>query len=200
MIKTDNISYLKRGFDKNKLRKIVFMDRDGTIHIDKVETHLIDDLEFFPDIVSFMQKVTSLGYDIIVVTNQSGIGKGHYDIETMKEFNLYMVQELGKYGINILAVLYCPHIKEDNCSCMKPKSGMFEKARELFNIDMSNSIMVGDQTSDVLASINMGIIENYLVTTGIYDGEYVLPTELNDKVTVCENLSEVGEHVIQNHL
>lgn len=200
MIKTDNISYLNREYDKNKLRKIVFMDRDGTIHIDKVETHLIDNLEFFSDTVSFMQKVISLGYDIIVITNQSGIGKGHYDIETMKEFNLYMVQELGKYGINILAVLYCPHVREDNCSCMKPKSGMFEKARELFNIDMSNSIMVGDQTSDVLASINIGITENYLVTTGIYDGEYVLPTELNDKVTVCENLSEVGEHVIQNHL
>lgn len=200
MIKTDNISYLNSEYDKNKRRKIVFMDRDGTIHIDKVETHLIDDLEFFPDTVLFMQKVTSLGYDIIVVTNQSGIGKGHYDIETMKEFNFYMVQELGKYGINILAVLYCPHIKEDNCSCMKPKSGMFKKARELFNIDISNSIMVGDQTSDVLASINIGITENYLVTTGIYDGKYVLPTELNGKVTVCENLSEVWEHVIQNHL
>lgn len=199
MIKTDNISYLKRGYDKNKLRKIVFMDRDGTIHIDKVETHLINDLEFFPDTVSFMQKVTSLGYDIVVVTNQNGIGKGHYNIETMKEFNLYMVQELEKYGINILAVLYCPHIKEDNCSCMKSKSGMFKKARELFNIDMNNSIMVGDQTSDVLASINIGITENYLVTTGIYDGKYVLPTELNGKVIVCENLTEAEEHISQNH-
>ena len=200
MIKTDNISYLNKEYDKNKLRKIVFMDRDGTIHIDKVETHLIDDLEFFNDTVSFMQKVTSLGYDIIVVTNQSGIGKGHYDIETMKEFNLYMVQELGKYGINILAVLYCPHIKEDNCPCMKPKSGMFKRARELFSIDINSSIMVGDQTSDVLASINTGITKNYLVTTGIYDGEYVLPTELNDKVTVCKNLSETGEHICRNHL
>lgn len=110
-----------------------------------------------------------------------------------------MVKELEKYGINILAVLYYPHIKEDNCSCMKPKSGMFKRARELFNIDMNSSIMVGDQTSDVLASINIGITENYLVTTGIYDGEYVLPT-LNDKVMVCENLSEVGEHISQNHL
>lgn len=199
MIKTDNISYLNREYDKNKLRKIVFMDRDGTIHTDKVETHLINDLEFFPDTVSFMQKVTSLGYDIVIVTNQSGIGKGHYDIETMKEFNLYMVKELEKYGINILAVLYCPHIKEDNCSCMKPKSGMFEKARELFNINMGNSIMVGDQTSDVLASINIGITKNYLVTTGIYDGEYVLPTVLSGKVTVCKNLAEVGEH-IQSHI
>ena len=200
MIKTDNISYLNSEYDKNKLRKIVFMDRDGTIHIDKVETHLINDLEFFHDTVPFMQQVISLGYDIIVVTNQSGIGKGHYDIATMKEFNLYMVKELEKHGISILAVLYCPHIKEDNCSCMKPKSGMFEKARELFNIDMDSSIMVGDQTSDVLASINTGITKNYLVTTGIYDGEYVLPTELSGKVTVCKNLTEVGEHIGQNRL
>lgn len=98
MIKTDNISYLNSEYDKNKRRKIVFMDRDGTIHIDKVETHLISDLEFFPDTVLFMQKVTSLGYDIIVITNQSGIGKGHYDIETMKEFNFHIVKELEKYG------------------------------------------------------------------------------------------------------
>lgn len=200
MIKTDNISYLNSEYDKNKRRKIVFMDRDGTIHIDKVETHLIDDLEFFPDTVSFMQKATSLGYDIIVVTNQSGIGKGYYDIETMKEFNFYMVKELKKHGINILAVLYCPHIKEDKYTCMKLKSGMFEKVRELFNINMGNSIMVGDQTSDVLSSINIGITENYLVTTGIYDGEYALPTELRGKVTVCENLTEAEEHISQNHL
>ena len=83
---------------------------------------------------------------------------------------------------------------------MKPKSGMFKKARELFNIDMNSSIMVGDQTSDVLASINIGITENYLVTTGIYDGKYVLPTELNGKVIVCENLTEAEEHISQNHL
>lgn len=179
MIKTDNISYLNSEYDKNKRRKIVFMDRDGTIHIDKVETHLINDLEFFLDTVSFMQKVTSLGYDIIVVTNQSGIRKGHYDIETTRAFNLYMVKELEKYGINILAVLYCPHIKEDNCSCVKPKSGMFKRARELFNIDMNSSIMVSDQSSDVSASINIGITENYLVTTGIYDSEYMANCQLN---------------------
>lgn len=111
-----------------------------------------------------------------------------------------MVKELEKYGINILAVLYCSHIKEDNCPCMKPKSGMFKRTRELFSIDMNSSIMVGDQTSDVLASINIGITENYLVTTGIYDGEYALPTELRGKVAVCKNLTEVGEHIIQSHL
>lgn len=53
MIKTDNISYLNREYDKNKLRKVVFMDRDGTIHVDKVETHLVDGLEFFPDTVNY---------------------------------------------------------------------------------------------------------------------------------------------------
>ena len=110
-----------------------------------------------------------------------------------------MVKELEKHDISILAVLYCPHVREDNCPCMKPKSGMFRKARELFNIDMNNSIMVGDQTSDVLASINTGITKNYLVTTGIYDGKYVLPTELNGKVIVCRNLAEGGEH-IQSHI
>ena len=104
MIKTDNISYLNSEYDKNKRRKIVFMDRDGTIHIDKVETHLIDDLEFFPGTVSFMQKVKSLGYDIIVVTNQSGIGKGHYDIETMKEFNHMVI------GMPILWMISLPLI------------------------------------------------------------------------------------------
>ena len=78
----------------NSYHKALFIDRDGTIHIDKVETHKIEDLEFFDDVFSLFKTADKLGYKIVVVTNQSGIGKGHYTEEEMQAFNDNMVEKL----------------------------------------------------------------------------------------------------------
>lgn len=179
--------------------KAVFLDRDGTIHVDKVETRKIEDLEFFDDTIDFMRKMNELGYLIVIVTNQSGIGKGHYDVAEMRMFNNHMICELEKSGVVVSALYYCPHTAEDNCFCMKPKDGMLRRAELELNIDSSKSIMIGDQTHDVQAGIAKGIGANYIVTTGIYDtpnGKYELPKELKGKVTVCHSLTEVISHYI----
>lgn len=122
--------YIDRSaLDKADLgnKKAIFIDRDGTIHVDKVETHKIEDLEFFEDVFDLFKTVSELGYKIVVVTNQSGIGKGHYSVKEMQDFNDFMIERLNEKGISISALYYCPHKSEDNCGCMKPKDG--EKLR-----------------------------------------------------------------------
>ena len=173
--------------EKNTFNKAVFIDRDGTIHVDKVETRRKEDLEFLDGVFSLLITASKLGYKVVIVTNQSGIGKGHYDVSEMQEFNDYLIQELNKNGVDIAALYYCPHINQDNCQCKKPKDGMFRRAAMELNIDLSQSIMIGDQSLDVYAGLNAGVGENYIVTTGIYkteDGKYHLPSDLKDKVEI----------------
>lgn len=192
--------YIDRtALDKADLgTKAIFIDRDGTIHVDKVETHKIEDLEFFEDVFDLFKTVSELGYKIVVVTNQSGIGKGNYSVKEMQDFNDFMIEKLNEKGISISALYYCPHKSEDNCGCMKPKDGMFKRAALELNINLSESIMIGDQSSDIYAGLNAGILKNYIVTTGIYktvDGNYRLPNDLKGKVTVFKNLAEITEQI-----
>ena len=184
----------KTDLNGTGLNKALFIDRDGTIHVDKVETHKIEDLEFFEDVFNLFKTAIELGYKIIVVTNQSGIGKGNYSVKEMQDFNDFMIEKLNEKGISISALYYCPHKSEDNCGCMKPKDGMFKRAALELNINLSESIMIGDQSSDVYAGLNAGILKNYIVTTGIYktdDGNYHLPNDIVGKIKVFKNLAEI---------
>lgn len=191
----------KADLDGTNSNKALFIDRDGTIHVDKVETHKIEDLEFFEDVFNLFKTASELGYKIVVVTNQSGIGKGHYSVKETQEFNDFMINKINEKGVNISALYYCPHKSEDNCGCMKPKDGMFKRAALELNINLSESIMIGDQSSDVYAGLNAGILKNYIVTTGIYKTEYCnyhLPDALNGKVKVFKNLAEITTQIKDN--
>lgn len=110
----------------------------------------------------------------------------------------YMIQKFAEQGISISALYYCPHTSEDNCQCKKSKDGMFKRAALELNINLSESIMIGDQSSDAYAGLNEGILRNYIVTTGIYkteDDNYHLPNDLNGKVHVFKNLAEITAQI-----
>lgn len=194
--------YLDEGVKKetNVFNKALFIDRDGTIHIDKVETRRIEDLEFFDDVFSLLITANKLGYKIVIVTNQSGIGKGHYEVSEMQKFNEYMIQKLQEKGVKISTLYYCPHKNQDNCQCKKPKDGMFRRAAMDLDIDLSKSIMIGDQSLDAYAGLNAGIGKNYIVTTGRYntiDKKYHIPEDLEEKVEVVDSLRKI-ENLISN--
>ena len=163
--------------------KALFIDRDGTLHKDKIETRKVQDLEFFDSVLDLLKMANKLGYKVVIVTNQSGIGKGHYSELEMKEFNDFMIEELNKNNIVVSGLYYCPHTTKDNCQCKKPKDGMFRRASIELGIDLSKSIMVGDQNIDIYAGLKAGINKNYLVTTGIYKGgKYKLPEDLEQSL------------------
>ncbi len=139
------------------MTKAVFLDRDGVINIDKAYVSKIEDFEFCEGVFEALKHFQNLGYLLIVVTNQSGIGRGYYSEEDFQILSDWMQKELLHVKIKIDAIYHCPHAPEVNCACRKPKSGMFLKAIEDFDIDVANSWMIGDKETDMEAAIGAGI-------------------------------------------
>ena len=108
----------------------------------------------------------TLNYQIIIVTNQSGIDRGYYNKNDFDTVNNWMLEQFKNQNINILDVFFCPHGPDSNCDCRKPKPGMFIQACDKHNIDMENSWMIGDKEADITAANAAGIRHTILVKSG----------------------------------
>ncbi len=140
-------------------RKVVFLDRDGVINHDPGDyTKSLDEFQILPGVIDFLKHASGKGYDIIVITNQGGIAKNKYTLSDFYEINSYLKSEFLKAGINYLETLFCPHHDViSNCLCRKPKSVMIEKAIAIFNVDPSQSLMIGDKWRDLDAAHIPGV-------------------------------------------
>ena len=137
------------------MNKAIFLDRDGTINVEKNYLHKIDEFEFIPGTVESLKLLQKAGYKLIVITNQSGIARGLYAEKEFLNLNDWMLSEIEKSGVIVDKVYYCPHhpeakIKEYriDCNCRKPKLGLFEKAIDEFNLDLSGCYAIGDKIRD----------------------------------------------------
>ncbi len=152
--------------NKNGIRHpAVFLDRDGTM-ID--ETGYLADPEgisFYPGIPEALKRLQERGYLLVVITNQSGIGRGYFDEETALKVNLSMVKKLRDTDVFLTAVYYCPHHPDDKCSCRKPGLLMVQRALDDLGIDPGHSWMVGDIDKDARTGINAGL-RTIIVETG----------------------------------
>ena len=104
-----------------------------------------------------------MGYEIIVITNQSGIGRGYYTQEDFLNLTNWMIKEFNKNKIEILKVYFCPHSPSEDCECRKPKIGMITQSLNDFSIDLQNSWLIGDKTSDIQTAINANIPNKILI-------------------------------------
>lgn len=130
------------------MNKAIFLDRDGTINVDYGYVFEKEKLHFIDGVIKALKAFRSMGYKLIIITNQSGIARGYYTEEQMNEFNNYMCNILKKNGVIIDKIYYCPHC-EDNCNCRKPKTELFYKAKQDFDIDFSKSFAIGDKERDL---------------------------------------------------
>jgi D-glycero-D-manno-heptose 1,7-bisphosphate phosphatase len=150
------------------MRKALFLDRDGVINVEKNYLHNIENFEFIDGVFDTCRYFQKKGYLIIIVTNQAGIAKGIYNEEDYRVLTHWMLGRFLEEGVEVSAVYHCPHHPDFTgwCDCRKPAPGMFEQAKDEFNIDMASSISVGDKESDIEAGISAGVGKNYLITTG----------------------------------
>lgn len=143
--------------------KAVFLDRDGTINIDKGYVYKIEDFEFIPGAIEAIKLLNDNDFKVIVVTNQAGIARGYYKEDDVYKLHDYINEELAKHDARIDAFYFCPHhptagigkYKVD-CKCRKPNSGLLEKASIDFDIELSKSWIIGDKKSDIQAGANVG--------------------------------------------
>lgn len=155
------------------MKKVLFLDRDGVINIDHGYLYKAQDFEFIDGVFEACLAFQNAGYEIVVITNQSGIARGYYSEQDFQTLTTWMTEQFNRAGISILDVFYCPHHPEKghapyvtHCDCRKPEPGMLLKAIEKHNIDPKSSIMVGDKSSDMLAATKAKIGEKYLVQSG----------------------------------
>ena len=178
------------------MKKAIFLDRDGTINVEKDYIYKSEDLVFEEGTIEALKTFKNLGYILIVVSNQSGIARGYFTEEDLNIFNNNMNEILKKNGVEITEFYCCPHHPDGIgeykkvCECRKPNNKMIEDAIKKYNIDREKSYMIGDKTSDIGAGIKSNL-KTVLVKSGygLKDMEKINKNE----TLVCENLKDFSE-------
>ncbi|ADY72772.1 histidinol-phosphate phosphatase family protein [Desulfurobacterium thermolithotrophum DSM 11699] len=137
-------------------RKAILLDRDNTLIKDDGYIHEPEKVELLPGVPQGLKLLKEAGFLLIVVSNQSGIGRGYFREDNFWAVNRKLQELLNPFGVQIDDFFFCPHKPSDNCNCRKPKVGMVEKAVKNWNIDLSKSFVIGDKEIDVMLAFNAG--------------------------------------------
>jgi D-glycero-D-manno-heptose 1,7-bisphosphate phosphatase len=149
------------------LEKVVFLDRDGVINRDSSDyVKTWEEFEFLPGSLDAIALLARHGFPVIIVTNQSSIGRGMISIETLSRTHRLMCEAVAAHGGKIEDIFFCPHTPEEMCDCRKPAPGLVYKARDKHEIDLSGTVFVGDSVKDIECARNAGCGRSILVKTG----------------------------------
>ena len=178
--------------------KLVILDRDGVINFDSAQfIKNPDEWVPIPGSLEAIALLNQAGFRVAVASNQSGIGRGLFEMATLNAINDKMHRALAQFGGRIDAVFYCPHTADSNCNCRKPKPGMLEEIGRRFSIDLTNVPSVGDALRDLQASVAVGA-QPILVRTG--KGEKTLADgDLPGGTWICADLAEAARRIIDAH-
>jgi D-glycero-D-manno-heptose 1,7-bisphosphate phosphatase len=142
------------------------IDRDGTIIVEKHYLHDPELVELIPGALEALTRLTRAGIRLFVVTNQSGIGRGLYGEKDFLAVQERLATLLAPHGVTFDGVSFCPHAPEECCTCRKPQAGMWEDLCAQYGLDPSETVMIGDNASDVAFGLGCGLAESILVLTG----------------------------------
>lgn len=171
-------------------RPAIFLDRDGTLIEEVNYLHRVEDLRLFPFTKRSVDALKDAGFRLIVVTNQSGIGRGIYTAAQMHAVHAAIQEQLGGA---IDAFYFCPHLPCDGCKCRKPRNGMIEAAKADLEIDIERSWMIGDKGIDVETGVIAGTRTGF-VLTGY--GEQHLSSLRHIPTIVAPDLGGVAEQIL----
>lgn len=147
-------------------KKVVILDRDGVINVDsEAFIKSPDEWVALPGSLEAIARLNQAGYRVAIATNQSGIGRGLFDMNALNAMHLKMHRMAAAVGGRIDAVFFCPHTAEDHCECRKPKPGMLKMITERFEVDPEDTPVVGDAIRDLQAGAALGF-PTHLVLTG----------------------------------
>jgi len=179
--------------------KLVILDRDGVINEDS-DAYIKSLKEWIPidGSIDAIAKLSKAGYQVVVATNQSGIARGYFDLETLQQMHDQLCQLVENAGGKVAGIFYCPHGPDDHCDCRKPKAGLIKQIEAALALPALGAVIVGDSLRDLDAGRTVGCIP-YLVKTG--KGQLTLDNGKGlEDVVVFENLATVAEHIISQGL
>lgn len=183
----------RRIIYNNGMKPALFLDRDGVIIENRASyVRSWDDVEFLPGALQALAALHSSPYAIVIVTNQSAVGRGIITLAESEAINRGVLDVIEKNGGRVDGVFVCPHAPGDNCQCRKPKPGLLLQAADALDLDLSQSVMVGDAVSDLLAGQSAGIRRTFLVKTGRGAAQAELPEAAHlQPFQICDSLLDV---------
>ena len=145
----------------------ILLDRDGVIIENRPNyVRFWEDVHIYPQALTALASINNSSFKIIVVTNQSAVGRGLISLKTANVINERLINEIEQHGGRIDHVFMCPHTPDEGCNCRKPQPGLILRAEKELSLDLTRSIMIGDALSDIQAGQSAGIARTMLVRTG----------------------------------
>lgn len=176
--------------------KLIILDRDGVINHDSDEfIKTVDEFVPLPGSIEAISRLCQAGYRVAVATNQSGIARGYFDIDTLNAMHDKLRRELASHGGAIDMIAYCPHGPDDGCDCRKPRPGMYRAIARRFDLSLNGVPVIGDSLRDLQAAQLVGALP-ILVKTG--KGQRTLNKgEGLDGISVYDNLSAAVTAILE---
>jgi len=184
--------------EQPQLRPGVFIDRDGTISEEVGYLNHVSRFRMFPSVPTAIRKLNDSGIPAIVVTNQSGVGRGYFPESLVQAVRDAMTTQFTAAGARLDAIYYCPHVSSDLCACRKPSPGMLERASLEHAIDLERSFVVGDRFGDIELGHRVGA-RSILVRTGYGEGEilYHVPKWKVRPDFIADDLAQATEWILE---
>lgn len=187
--------------------RAVFLDRDGTINVDVGYPNNSSQIKIYPSSFEALRKINAAGFLVVIVTNQSGVGRGLLTEDNLEDIHQDMMAEFASGNIRIDGIYYCPHYDlsdipryGQNCSCRKPKPGLGFKAADDLGIDLANSYMIGDKVEDILFGQNIGA-RPVLVRTGFGASAEIRLREMGvTPAAVADDLLQAVDWILDHDL
>ena len=182
--------------------KLVILDRDGTINVQSDDfIKSADEWMPLPGALEAIAQLNHAGWHVVVVSNQSGLGRGLFDVAALNAMHTKLHKQLAAVGGRIDAIFYCPHSPEEKCNCRKPLPGLFEQIGERYGVDLKQVPTVGDNLRDLQAGVAAGC-EPHLVLTGKgaqHRGQ-VLPPDYPAGTWIHEDLAAFVRFILEREV
>jgi len=174
------------------VKRAVFLDRDGTVCPDVPYLDDSDKVELFPGVAEAVRRLRDAGFKVVIVTNQSGVGRGYFTLDVLTAVHTRLRDLLREAGTDYDALYYCPHAPDEGCTCRKPSTGMIDRAVDELSISLDGSYVIGDDSVDIELGRNAGL-KAILVLTGHGKDSRALVTP----DAVVENLEKAADWILK---
>ncbi|MBU6411185.1 MAG: HAD family hydrolase [Verrucomicrobia bacterium] len=179
------------------MQRAVFLDRDGTLIIEKNYLFRPEDVEIFPATVPGLKRLAADGFKLFIVSNQSGVGRGYFTLADVERVNQHLCGELGRAGARFEKIYVAPETPEAPSRGRKPSPQFLFDARDEFNLDLGQSYMIGDKLSDLECGWNAGVARTILVRTGYGARLEAEQPAIKDRAVVVDDLMAAADWILK---
>ena len=181
------------------MNRAIFLDRDGTLIAEKEYLHRPENVEIFPGAGAALKRLADAGFKLIIVTNQSGIGRGYYTLADAERVNERVCADLAHDGVRFEKIYIAPEAPDQPSRVRKPSPQFLFDARDEFNLNLTESFMVGDNLIDLECGWNAGVKKSILVRTGYGAGVERDNAEQIKNAIIVDGLTEMAEWILESN-